>query len=175
MISAHESVPPKLILNSHCPLCPFRDHCRKEAEDEDNLSLLGKMTQKIIRRYEKKGIFTVKQLSYVFNPRRRRKKSVAANSVFNLELQALALRTEKIYLHETPLIPTNQVELFLDIEGIPDQCFHYLIGLIAVSKDAIKTYSFWANTHDDEATIFQNFLTVAATYENAPIYHYGNL
>ena len=174
MISAQDSAPPKLILNTHCPLCPFLNHCHQEAEDNDNLSLLGKMTQKVIRRYEKKGIFTIKQLSYVFNPRRRRKKSVAANSIFNIELQALALRTGKICLHETPLIPTNQVELFLDIEGIPDQCFHYLIGLIAVSQEVIKTYSFWANTHDDEATIFQNFIAIATTYENAPIYHYGN-
>lgn len=174
MIGTQGSVPPKLILNTHCPLCPFRDHCQQEAEDSDNLSLLGKMTQKIIRRYERKGIFTIKQLSYVFNPRRRRKKSVAANSIFNIELQALALRTEKIYLHETPLIPTNQVELFLDIEGIPDQGFQYLIGLIAVSQDAIKTHSFWADTHDDEATIFQDFLTVASIYEDAPIYHYGS-
>ena len=102
------------------------------------------------------------------------KKSVAVKNVFNIELQALALRTEKIYLHETPLIPANQVELFLDIEGIPDQGFHYLIGLIAVSQDEIKTHSFWADTHDDEEIIFQDFLAVVATYGNTPIYHYGS-
>ena len=174
MIDIQESDPPKLILNAHCPLCPFRNHCRQEAEDNDNLSLLGQMTQKVISKYEKKGIFTLKQLSYVFNPRRRRKKSVAAISVFNLELQALALRTGKIYLHETPSIPTNQVELFLDIEGIPDQGFNYLIGLIAVSADTIEAHSFWADTHDNEEAIFRKFLAVAATYGNAPIYHYGS-
>jgi len=166
--------PPRLLLNTHCPLCPYCDPCRQKAEKEDNLSLLGKMTQKVVRRYEKKGIFTVKQLSYVFNPRRRRKKSVAAISIFNLELQALAIRTEKIYLHKTPLIPTNQVEIFLDIEGIPDQGFHYLIGMIAVSLTEIQTYSFWADTQDDEATIFQNCLAVAERYKDAPIYHYGS-
>jgi predicted RecB family nuclease len=174
MINVLESDPPKLILNTHCPICPFRDHCRREAENNDNLSMLVKMTPKVIRRYEKKGIFTIKQLSYAFNPRRRRKKSLAASHIFNFELQALALRTKKIYLHETPLIPTNQVELFLDIEGIPDQNFNYLIGLIAVNGDTIKAYSFWADARDDESTIFQNFLAVAETYGNAPIYHYGN-
>jgi predicted RecB family nuclease len=174
MSSILESDPPKLVLNAHCPICPFRDHCRQEAEDNDNLSMLAKMTKKVIDRYEKKGIFTIKQLSYAFNPRRRRKKSLAASHIFNVELQALALRTKKIYLHETPLIPTNQIELFLDIEGIPDQSFNYLIGLIVVNRDAIETHSFWADTLGDELTIFQNFLSVAEIYGNAPIYHYGN-
>lgn len=174
MISTGASVPPTLILNSNCPLCAFRDHCHKEAEENDNLSLLAKMTPKVINKYERKGIFTIKQLSYTFNPRRRRKKSVTVNSVFNVELQALALRTGKIYLHETPIIPTNAVELFLDIEGVPDEGFYYLIGLIVVSQEGIKNYSFWADTHDDEAAIFRNFLAVAASYGSAPIYHYGS-
>ena len=142
MINLRESDPPKLILNSHCPLCQFRDYCQQQAEKTDNLSLLGKMTPKLMRKYEKKGIFTINQLSYVFNPRKRRKKSVAVNTVFSFELQALALRTEKIYLHETPAIPTHPVELFLDIEGIPDQGFYYLIGLIVIHHNEVKTYSF---------------------------------
>lgn len=166
--------PPKLILNVHCPLCPFHNYCRQEAENNDNLSLLEKMTPKIIQKYEKKGIFTVKQLFYLFNPRKRRKKSVTVHNVFSFELQALALRTKKIYLHETPAIPRYNIEPFLDIEGLPDQCFEYLIGLIVVSPDTIKTYSFWANTQEDEAAIFRNFLTVALTYRDAPIYHYGS-
>jgi predicted RecB family nuclease len=157
--------PPRVFLNAHCPLCPYCDPCRQKAEEEDSLSQLGRMSQKIIRRYEKKGIFTVKQLSYVFNPRRRRKKSVVANSIFNLELQALAIRTEKIYLNETPLIPTNQVELFLDIEGIPDQGFYYLIRILVVHQAEIQDYSFWADTKVDELAIFQDCLRVAARYE----------
>ncbi|MDP3652468.1 MAG: IS66 family transposase [Rhodoferax sp.] len=153
---------------------PFRDYCHQEAEDSDNLSLLGKMNKKAINRYEKKGITTIRQLSYLFNPRRRRKKSGAVQVVFKNELQALALRTGKIYLHETPSISPNQVELFLDIEGIPEQGFQYLIGLIVVRHSEIETYSFWANTYQDEMRIFEECLAIAAAYDDAPIYHYGN-
>jgi len=32
--------PPPVVLNRHCPSCPFRDSCRPLAEQEDNLSLL---------------------------------------------------------------------------------------------------------------------------------------
>jgi predicted RecB family nuclease len=174
MINAAAATPPKLFLNSHCPLCPFRNHCRQEAEENDNLSLLGNMTPKIIRKHEKRGIFTIKQLSYIYNPRRRRKKSFATNNVFNFSLQALALRAGKTYLHKTPSIVSNPVEIFLDIEGIPDQDFYYLIGLIVINQGNIENHSFWADTRDDEEKMFKNFIAVTATYANAPIYHYGS-
>jgi len=65
---------PPVVLNKHCPSCPFRDACLQQAEKEDNLSLLDRMTPKLMRKYHDKGIFTVKQLSYVYKPRRSRKK-----------------------------------------------------------------------------------------------------
>ena len=68
-----DSAVPPVILNRHCPLCPFRAECRAKAEADDDLSLLDRMTPKTIRRYHKKGIFTVTQLSYLFRPRRRRR------------------------------------------------------------------------------------------------------
>src|SRR4029077_5550698 len=50
-----------LELLKHCPLCPFQRLCHSQAEQEDNLSLLNGVTARVIRQYEKKGIFTVKQ------------------------------------------------------------------------------------------------------------------
>ena len=91
------SQPPLIILNNHCPICPFRKACLDQAEKEDNLSLLDRMTPKVMRKYHKKGIFTVNQLSYLFKPRRRKRKRAPGPVGFNLELQALALRTGKIY------------------------------------------------------------------------------
>jgi predicted RecB family nuclease len=68
--------PPLLILNKHCSTCQFHDLCRAKAKQEDNLSLLdGISTQKAINKYEKKGLFTVKQLSYTFKPRKRKKRA----------------------------------------------------------------------------------------------------
>jgi predicted RecB family nuclease len=55
--------PPPIILNKHCPLCPFRRMCQPQAEHEDNLRLLDHMTPKMMKRYHQKGIFTVRQLS----------------------------------------------------------------------------------------------------------------
>jgi len=39
-ITAPLPEPPPLVLNKHCPLCPFRRLCHAQAEQEDSLSLL---------------------------------------------------------------------------------------------------------------------------------------
>ena len=95
--------PPPIALNKHCPLCPFQRACHAQAEHEDNLSLLDGVTARVMRQYAKKGIFTIKQLSFLFKPRKRKKRSRTPPPVTHkLELQALAIRENKIYLEDLP-------------------------------------------------------------------------
>jgi len=168
--------PPALILNKHCPTCQFQILCQTQAEQEDNLSLLnGISTPKIINKYAKKGLFTVKQLSYTFKPRKRKKRAKnLPPTIHKPELQALAIREKKIYLQEIPQLSRQPVELFLDIEGIPDRQFYYLIGLLICENDTTTYHSFWADTPTDEALMWQQFLTTASQYSDTPIYHYGS-
>lgn len=167
--------PPALILNKHCPSCQFRQLCREQAEKGNNLSLLDRMTPKAIQKYNKRGIFTVQQLSYLFRPRRKRKKRKKPEPVkHSLELQALAIREQKIYIQEMPKLTRQPVELFLDIEGIPDQKFYYLIGLLVCEGENCTQHSFWADTPEDEETIWEQLLVKLNEYPEAPIYHYGS-
>ncbi len=169
------SEPPACVMGKQCQTCEFRDHCRAEAEKADSLYLLDKMTFKVAAKYQKKGIFTLTQLSYVYRPRRRPKKSLGKiPTPFNVELQALAIREKKIYLHERPTLVQQAVELFLDIEGIPDEDFNYLIGVIVKKGDKTTMHSFWADGPDDESRIFSDCLALTAKYPDAPIYHYGH-
>ena len=152
--------PPPLVLNKHCPLCPFQRLCHAQAEQEDNLSLLNGMTARVMRQYERKGIFTVKQLSYLFKPRKRkigrRKPSPATHKV---ELQALAIREHKIYLQELPDIPRHPIELFVDMEGVPDRERYYLIGVSVCQEDTTEHHVFWADTDHDERPCGSNLWT----------------
>ncbi|MBL7185302.1 MAG: TM0106 family RecB-like putative nuclease [Phycisphaerae bacterium] len=174
LITKPASEPPPLCLNKHCQLCQFCDHCTKEAEQNDSLSLLERITPKLIRKYQKKGIFTITQLSYLYKPRRRKKKTTSSPLLFKVELQALAIRTNKIYLHEAPTLLKQPIELFLDVEGIPHQGFDYLIGLVARNGNDVSSHSFWADSLEEEAKIFAACLQKAAEYGDAPIYHYGS-
>jgi predicted RecB family nuclease len=169
-----ESAPPKVDLNEHCERCLFRPKCRGEAEEQDDLSLLERMTPKLIRKYHNQGIFTVNQLSYKYRPRRSRKKPSSAPTKFKLELQALALRTGNTYLVRAPEIPDEPTEIFLDIEGIPEEGFDYLIGLQVSSGGTLTAHSFWADSNGDELGIFHNFLNTVRQYKDAPIFHYGS-
>ena len=151
--------PPACVMGKQCQTCEFRDHCHAEAEKSDSLYLLDKMTPKVAAKYQKKGIFTLTQLSYVYRPRRRPKKSLGKiPTPFNVELQALAIREKKIYLHERPTLAQQPVELFLDIEGIPDQDFNYLVGVMVKKGDKTTMHSFWADGPDDESRIFKECL-----------------
>lgn len=165
---------PALLLNPHCQICPFHASCLREAKQHDNLTLLERMTPKAVEKCRKRGIFTVSQLSYAYRPRRHRKKHAANIHAFSLELQALAIRTQRIYLHELPSIPTGNVQLFVDIEGLPDQHTDYLIGIDVLDESRITPHSFWASSPAEEPGIFKECLTLAAKYPDAPIFHYGS-
>lgn len=117
---------PPVILNKHCPSCQFQHLCKFKAEQVDHISLLDGLTPKMVQRYEKKGIFTVRQLSYLFKPRKHKSHSNRSMTIYKPELQALAIRTGKIYLQELPQISRQHIEIFIDIEGIPDQQVYYL-------------------------------------------------
>jgi predicted RecB family nuclease len=165
---------PRVMLNKHCNICQFRHQCRKLAEELDDLSFLDRMTPKIIGTYHKKGIFTVQQLSYLFRSRRIRKRKPSAPVRFNFELQALAIRSKKIYIQAAPTIAKNSQRLFLDIDGIPDQDFYYLFGLLVIDGDKETYYAHWANDKTEEMTAWNDLLKTISRYPDIPIYHYGN-
>jgi transposase IS66 family protein/RNase H-like protein len=164
---------PPVVLNKHCPICPFRDTCLQQAEKEDNLSLLDRMTPKLMRKYHDKGIFTIRQLSHIYSPRRSRKK--ARRPVrHSLELQALAIRTGKVHVAHPPELPRGPVELVVDLEGVPDRDAYYLAGLL-VCKDGEAVYqSYWADGADDEAAMWSALVERLEAFPGAPVYHYGN-
>lgn len=165
--------PSPVILNKHCPLCPFRGACTATAKHDDDLSLLDRMTLKARQHYHDRGIFTVAQLSYLFKPRRRRKQSPKAPVHHQFELQALALRTGKTYLHELPALARPRTELFLDFEGVPDRHVQYLLGLLVCHEEAPVYHPFWADGNDNEAEIWRQLLAILDEYPDAPVYHYG--
>jgi predicted RecB family nuclease len=167
--------PPSVVLNKHCPYCPFKVACSALAEAADDLSLLDRMTPKAMGRYHSKGIFTVTQLSFQFKPRRRKRRCNLQRPLnFNVELQALAVRTRKIYIQVLPEIEKTDTALFVDIEGVPDRKFSYLIGLLITDRGSAAQHSFWADSAKDEKSIWQRFVQKVGEYPNAPIYHYGS-
>lgn len=170
--SASDHEPP-LLLNRHCDICEFNQLCRVKAVDADNLTLLKGMTPKEVAHQNSKGIFSVKQLSYTFRPRRpsRRQKQQFHR---NLALQALALREKKVHVLGDPILTLPRTQVYLDIEGLPDRGIYYLIGVLIVTSQSQHYYCFWSDAESDQVTIFTQFAALLNEISDWRLFHYGN-
>jgi predicted RecB family nuclease len=166
--------PPDLVLNRHCGECEFRDGCRQKAVEKDDLSLLAGMSAQERQRLRSKGIFTVTQLSYTFRPRRRPKKLRDKREKYHHSLKALAIREKKIHIVGRPEFKIEGTPVYLDVEGVPDRDFYYLIGMRIGHGESAVEHSLWADTVEDEGKIWREFHAILETVEKPVLIHYGN-
>jgi predicted RecB family nuclease len=166
--------PPDLILNRHCAECEFQLQCRQKAIEKDDLSQLAGMTEKERKKLNSKGIFTVTQLSYTFMPRRRPKRMCDKREKYHHSLKALAIREKKIHIVGNPELKIEGTPVFLDVEGLPDRDFYYLIGVRIRNGESFEQYSFWADWPEDEMRIWKDFLSILSSVENPVLIYYGS-
>jgi len=166
--------PPDLVLNRHCAECEFQARCRKIALEKDDLSLLAGMSAKERERHRSKGIFTVTQLSYTFRPRRRPRRLRDKREKYHHSLKALAIRAQKIHIVGSPELKIEGTPVYLDVEGLPDRDFYYLIGVRIGHGDSAVQHSLWADTVADEGKIWREFLALLETVEQPVLIHYGS-
>lgn len=166
--------PPHLVLCKHCPDCEFRTRCHQIATENDDLSLLSGMTEKERRKQHSRGIFTVTQLSYTFRARRKPKRLVSKPDKYSHALKALAIRERKICVAGTPDSIIHRQPVYLDVEGIPDRNFYYLIGLRVKNGDEFVQHSFWANEPSEEKETWVSFLRTLAKIDNPQLLYYGS-
>ena len=165
--------PPDLVLNRHCAECEFQARCRQKALEKDDLSLLSRMTEKERKKFNSKGIFTVTQLSYTFRPRRRPKRLATKRERYHHSLKALAIRERKIHIVGSPELKIKGTPVFLDVEGLPDRDFYYLIGIRGTTAQGVVQHSLWADSSDEEKRIWTEFLGGLSRIENPALIHYG--
>lgn len=164
--------PPRLVLNKHCQICEFRRRCHEEAVKADDISLLAGVGEKELQRYNRKGLFTLTQLSCTFRPRKKSKRS-APQTNRQHALHAMAIRDRRIYIFGTPVLPESPVQVYVDMEGLPDEGFVYLVGMVVVQGNTETRFSFWADGKDQEAGIFQQFLDEVTRHDAFTVFSYG--
>jgi predicted RecB family nuclease len=168
------SSPPDLVLIPHCAECEFKIQCRQKAIERDDLSLLSGMTVKERKKLHDKGIFTVTQLSYTFRPRRRPKKLRDKRDKYYHSLRALAIRQKKIHIIGSPEMTIEGTPVYVDVEGVPDRDFYYLIGVRIGNPDSPVQHSLWADSAGDEMTIWKEFIRILSNVKDPILIHYGS-
>ncbi|MGD0261588.1 MAG: IS66 family transposase [Verrucomicrobiota bacterium] len=166
--------PPDLVLNRRCSECEFEARCRQEATAKDDLSLLSNMKGKERSKFNSEGIFTVTQLSYTFRPRRRPKRLRDRREKYHHALRALAIRERKIHIVGRPELKIDGTPVYLDVEGLPDRDFYYLVGARVHRAGSAVQYSFWASSLEEEKTVWSGFLELLSTIANPVLIHYGS-
>jgi predicted RecB family nuclease len=121
-------------------VCEFSARCQGQAVREDNISLVRGLRQKALAAYTRRGILTRTQLAHTFRPRRRGKRSGGQNPKRYPALQALAIRDHRVYVLGAPTVPSDEVIIYLDPEGIPDESFVYLIGMVVRDRTSQTSY-----------------------------------
>ncbi len=168
------AAPPELVLNRHCPECGFQNHCRQKAVEQDSLSLLAGMSGRERQKLRVKGIFTITQLSYTFQPRRKPRWLQGRAEKYHHALKALAIRERKIHLVGRPELKIEGTPVYLDVEGVPDRDRYYLIGLRVGDGPAAVQHSLWADSDRDEEKVWREFLAVLNAVERPMLVHYGS-
>ena len=115
---------PPLHINDHCSICEFQGECRSQAIRDDNLTLMRGLGEKELKRYARRGLFTLTQLSHTFRPRRPGKRAQPVRRR-QYALQALAVRDRTVYILGKPELPAGAADIYLDVEG--SQFFRYLL------------------------------------------------
>ncbi len=165
---------PELVLNAHCPACEYLDRCRSEALAKDDISLLRGLSVKEVLGLRRRGIETVAQLARSFRPKsiglktnRQPKRHVHA-------LQALAIQDKKVYVVRSPEMPARAPRVYLDVEGLPDRDFYYLIGVVVERDEESTAHSFWADDQAGEEQIWREFVALLANAGDHALFHYGS-
>lgn len=163
---------PKLFLNANCNTCKFRDRCRKEATERENLSLLTGLQPKEIDTWNERGIFTVTQLAHTFRPKTMGRSSHNPKR-HSQQLQAMAIRDKTTYVRKRPDMPVASTRVYLDVEGIPDTGLYYLIGLLVVKDGGQERHQFWADSELDQEAMWHDFLLVLTHVDDYAVVHFG--
>lgn len=178
--------PEVFIAHNRCDLCHWFSHCYGIAQDEQHLSLLPGVTPSRYVHLQNLQLTTVEALAASVPKKLETLPGFGFQVAHKLVSQAQAvLHNEAIarpphpdappgFLLSPEELPTDAVELYFDIEAAPEQNLIYLHGVLVVDRQT-QTETFHAllaETPEEEAVIWQQFLELVWQYPTAPIFHF---
>jgi DNA-directed RNA polymerase subunit RPC12/RpoP len=138
------------------------------------MSLLQGVRPGFIENMNKRGIFTLHQLSYTFRPRKIPKRAKNPANPRHYALQAQAIREQKVFIHGAPEIPNTTTSLYFDIEGIPERECFYLIGVLVNEETSSEYHHFWADDDTGQLDMVLQFCHFVSAYPGCVLFHYGS-
>ena len=165
---------PDPYLTSGCKESPWYSACKKEAKDSDDISQIYKIYKKEYRKLKDAGYHTIKDFSGAdFEVLDQAVAGISRKRLERLQLQAIALRDNKVIRIDEPDVPDTDIELHFDIEGDPFLGVEYLFGILVKKGGKAEYKIFLAEDPKDEGKAWLAFCDFIEEYAGTPIYHYG--
>ncbi|NET03608.1 MAG: TM0106 family RecB-like putative nuclease [Symploca sp. SIO2B6] len=187
--------PEVFISRQKCSFCHWYSSCYAIAQQEQHISLLPGVTPRRYQDLQALGVTTVESLaaSTISTLEPALEPEVALNLVTQAKstVHKQALLTHKPlgwettsecdhgnslswFAHTNDLL-TAPIELYFDIEALPDLNLDYLLGVLVVDKlnHTENFHCLLAEHPDDEALIWKQFLALVGLYPEAPIFHFS--
>lgn len=177
--------PEVFIAHNRCDLCQWFSHCYELAQGDRHLSLLPGVTPSRYIHLKALGLTSVEALATA-NP-----KQLESLPGFGVPVAHRLVRQARSVLYSQALpdcdppltaaelltpdeLPTAPIELYFDIEAAPEQNLIYLHGVLVVDRltQTDTFYPLLADSIEDEARIWQQFLDLVWRYPDAPIFHF---
>lgn len=177
LISRQE--PEVFISRQRCSLCQWQGFCYEVAQEQEHLSLLPGVTPSRYEVLKQLGLTSLASLA------QGNEQLLADNFGKSIasDLKKQAVST----FYKTPLlksgspasiletIPTAPREIYFDIEAEPERNLDYLLGVLIVDyeENTETFYPLVAETPEEEAEIWEQFLDLVFIDPYAPIFHYS--
>lgn len=171
--------PEVFISRQRCNLCHWYDHCYAIAQSEQHLSLVPGVTPSRYQSLQEIGVTSVESLAgaspvniadiigtELANQLQQQARAIVDNR---------AIRQNQLPSDNRERLKNEPIELYFDIEAEPERNLDYLLGVVMVNRlTQVQTfYPFLAETPQEEAKIWQQFLDLVNTYQTAPIFHFS--
>ncbi|MBI4370009.1 MAG: TM0106 family RecB-like putative nuclease [Elusimicrobia bacterium] len=155
-----------------CVMCPWLANCKKQWKQMDHLSLLPNGGQSTIKKLYLVGIKTVNDLAQADPEQISKKTKMSEKTAQKLWLHAKARTTGKPIVIKKPDFMEDRPILFWDIETHGSVLF--LHGLISLFNGKREEQFFFADSPDQEAQIWHDFLDHIGQYDDAVIFDWAD-
>jgi len=177
-MSAKKIEPEVFISRQRCSLCPWYNHCYQIAQAQKHLCLIPGITPKRYEQLQELKINNVESLAQA-SPENL-SEYMGDQIAIQLQQQARSIITNQALLkpksnYNNLIIPTNNIEIYFDIEAEPDLNLDYLLGVLLINRQekSHRFYPLLAEKPEDEIKIWQEFIALLKQFPDAPIFHFS--
>jgi predicted RecB family nuclease len=164
----------ELCIGSVCGQCHWQSYCESVARENDDVSLVRRVSRSKKTSLERGGVRTVQDLADLAKAKHLPSfENISQRALKQMMRRAAVIKQGTPVLNSPVELPEVELELFFDIETEPWQDICYLYGIVERKGGEERFVSFFADCADEEERTWAAFWEYIARLRNYHMYHYA--